>query len=109
MTSKVGFSYPLEIVDGGLKLATGIKLTEQAVLSVLETRPGERVMRGDYGLPNLIFSQLNPSYIDTKIELALKQSQVDASVIGDNSEAEDGRYRLRIDINSKSYTLTLEE
>ena len=45
-----GFAYPLQLNDKGqIELAQDISVVEQNIISVLETRPFERVMRADYG------------------------------------------------------------
>lgn len=45
-----GLSFPLSVTPrGGLGLVTGSEDIEQAILIILETMPGERVMRPDFG------------------------------------------------------------
>jgi phage baseplate assembly protein W len=37
-------------------------LTEQAIITVLRTRQGERVMMPDFGLPDLVFAVAGPAF-----------------------------------------------
>lgn len=101
MTSVRGLAYVLQVSDsgGGLKLAEDGSLVEQQIISVLETRPFERVMRADYGLPDNVFETMNPAVIDSKISEAISE-QVngieDLSVRGSWTGGENGTYVVNI-------------
>lgn len=57
-----GWSFPLRTDGGGrMKLVTGSEDIEQAIHIILETSPGERVMRPEFGCEakNMVFSAMN--------------------------------------------------
>ena len=85
--------------NGGLSLAEDENLVEQQIISVLETRPFERIMRADYGLPDNVFEVINPAAIDSKISEAIIE-QVggvsDISVKGSWTGGENGLYVVNI-------------
>jgi hypothetical protein len=90
-------AYPLRIVDGGLATATDADLVRDSILSVLETRPFERIMRPQYGTSNLAFeAHPNPSVVAERIRQALELQITDATfeVLGQVNE--DGSYLLTI-------------
>lgn len=99
MTSIRGFSYPLQVSNGSIQLAEDENLIEQQIISVLETRPFERIMRADYGLPDNVFETLNPAAIDSKISEAIIE-QVggieDLAVRGAWTAGDNGIYALNI-------------
>lgn len=99
MTSIRGLAYPLQVQNGGLQLAEDANVVEQQIISVLETRPFERIMRADYGLPDDVFETMNPAAIDSKISEAIL-SQVgnisDLSVRGSWTGGDNGLYAVNI-------------
>jgi hypothetical protein len=99
MTDIRGLTYPLTVSNGGLSLSTDADLIEQRIISVLETRPFERVMRADYGLPDNIFETIQPAAIDAQISNAIIE-QVggiqDLSVSGNWTNGEQGIYSVTI-------------
>lgn len=73
MATIQGFTYPLTIKNGGLSLSTDFDLIRQQIMSVLETRPFERIMRPNYGTPDFIFDAVNDvSIIVERITIALE-------------------------------------
>jgi phage baseplate assembly protein W len=57
-----GLAFPLQInQQGGIALARGAHDIEQAIRIILETQPGERVMRPEFGcrVHELLFAPLN--------------------------------------------------
>ena len=57
-----GWNFPLRTDGGGrMKLVTGSEDIEQAIHIILETSPGERVMRPEFGCEakNMVFSAMN--------------------------------------------------
>jgi Bacteriophage baseplate protein W len=58
-----GWSFPVEPVAGGLTFAHDEQKIEEAILVILGTARGERVMRPDFGsrLRDLVFAPLNTS------------------------------------------------
>ena len=99
MTDIRGLTYPLRVANGGLGLSTDAQLVEERIVSVLETRPFERIMRADYGLPDDTFETIQPAAIDAKISNAIVE-QVgniqDLSVRGSWTQGEDGVYSVTI-------------
>ena len=95
-----GLSYPLGVSNGQLTLSQDFQLVEQHIVSVLETRPFERVLRADYGLKDQIFDTLNPQEIDSYIILSI-QEQVpevtDLEISGDwERKADQGTYNVTL-------------
>jgi hypothetical protein len=92
MAIKRGIRYPLQIVNGSLAVSTDFDLLREAIFSVLETRPLERVLALSYGTPSYIFDTIrDPGVIceQIRISLATQIPGVDSfSVTG--SIAEDG-------------------
>ncbi len=91
MTLKQGLSYPLAYDgNGSLKLSKDEDLVAEAIYSVLETRPGERVMRPKYGTPSFVFEAVSSIGIHSgRIEAALTDQVSDPdsfSVYGDYLE-----------------------
>lgn len=99
MTNIRGLAYPLEVVNGSLRLSSDAQTVEQQIISVIETRPFERVMRADYGLPEKTFDTIEPAAIDAKISEAITE-QVggisDISVKGSWTNSENGVYSIEI-------------
>jgi hypothetical protein len=60
-----GWQTPLEFTDGRLKTASEEACVEQAIWAILETAPGERLMRPDFGctIHDLVFAAPNPQLI----------------------------------------------
>lgn len=94
-----GLSYPLEVVNGRLRLSEDSDLVAERIYSVLETRPYERVMRADYGLQDRTFETMDPLAINAKITAAITE-QVgginDLRVEGSWQKGDSGQYGVRI-------------
>lgn len=96
--SKKGISYPLQLVNGGLKTSTDFDLIREAIASILETRLGERIMRLEFGTPSYIFESVQkPEVICEQIRIALvtQISEVDSFQVGGEIN-EDGVMQVRI-------------
>jgi len=94
-----GLTYPLALSNGGLSLSSDFDLIGQHVLSVVETRWYERVMRANYGTDDYIFQVLKPALINSQFQLAIEQNvpEVEAvSVVGDWTGSDSGLYRIII-------------
>ena len=92
-------SYPLTLSNGGLAVSVDLDLISQHVLSVVETRWYERVMRADYGTDDLIFEVINPALINSQFQLAIENNvpEVDSvNVTGDWTSGDNGFYRVII-------------
>lgn len=50
-----GIAYPLKIKNGAIALAIDADMVKGHIFSVLQTEPGERVMRLRYGTPDYLF------------------------------------------------------
>jgi hypothetical protein len=94
-----GLTYPLTISNGGLATSIDFDLVSQHVLSVVETRWYERVMRASYGTDDFIFEVLKPALINSQFQLAIEQNvpEVESvTVNGDWSQGDNGLYRILI-------------
>ncbi len=93
-----GFAYPLQLDSNGrLELAEDVSVVEQNIISVLETRPFERVMRADYGFNPGIFDTMEPTAINARIWLAVTTfvpAVTDLTVDGGISRADNGVYNV---------------
>ena len=99
MTSIRGLSYPLQVKNGSLQLTVDDSIVEQQIISVLETRPFERVMRADYGLPDYVFETMRPAEINARISEAIVTQVAgvdDLSVTGNWDNGDSGLYSVRI-------------
>jgi hypothetical protein len=94
-----GLTYPLALSNGGLAVSVDIDLVRQHVLSVVETRWYERVMRANYGTDDFIFQVLKPSIINSQFQQAIEQEVTELSgvtVVGDWTGSDGGLYRVII-------------
>jgi hypothetical protein len=95
-----GLAYPLQLgADGRLVLAEDLSTVEQNIISVLETRPFERVMRADYGFDPRIFDVMEPTAINARIWLAVTTycpAVEDLTVEGGIALADSGVYNCRL-------------
>lgn len=95
-----GLTYPLQTNgDGGLKTSIDYDLVREHILSVLETRPYERVMNATYGLTDQVFEVISPDLINSQISKAILdevEEVTDLKVIGNYSNADDGIYEVKI-------------
>jgi hypothetical protein len=94
-----GITYPLKISNGGLAVSVDLDLVSQHVLSVVETRWYERVMRASYGTDDYIFQVINPQLINTQLQIAVQQNvpEVDTvEVRGNWRSGDDGLYDVAI-------------
>ena len=94
-----GIKYPLTVSNGGLAVSVDFDLVSQHVLSVVETRWYERVMRASYGTDDYIFQVINPQLINTQLQIAVQQNvlEVDSvEVRGDWRNGDDGLYDVVI-------------
>ncbi|MFZ9244634.1 MAG: GPW/gp25 family protein [Burkholderiaceae bacterium] len=99
LPSKRGLTFPLEIVNGGLAVSTDLDLVREHIVSVILTRPFERVMRLDYGMPDQVFSVIQPEIVDAKIAAAIEREVTeieDLRVQGEWYAGEDGLYNVNI-------------
>lgn len=94
-----GLKYPLQVKNGRLLISEDKDCVRDQILSVLDTRPFERVMAADYGTPDEVFNTLNPSLVNSRIKLAIEKEVKDLNyleVTGDWSNLEDGMYSIKI-------------
>ena len=94
-----GLAYPLEIVNGQLKLAEDLDVVEQNIIEILETRPTERVMRTTYGFDPKIFNILEPNAINARIHRAIMEevpAVQNLEVIGRMDTLDTGTYNVTL-------------
>jgi uncharacterized protein len=71
-----GWAFPGGFTSGGgVRLTTGVDETDAAILMILSTNPGERVMRPDFGCEvwQQVFAPINASTLG-RIEHAVRQA-----------------------------------
>jgi phage baseplate assembly protein W len=106
-----GWAFPVTTDDsGGVAMAEGAADVDQAVRLILETEPGERVMRPDFGcgLRDLVFAPLNVgtrTIVRQRVEQGLTRWEpridvVDVQVLTDDAHA--GRLLVHIDYRIRS-------
>lgn len=72
MAIRRGIRYPLTLSNGGLAVSVDADLVKEAIFSILETRPYERVMR-DYGTYDYVFDTIkDPGVICEQIRISLR-------------------------------------
>ena len=94
-----GLTYPLTVSNGGLAVSTDMDLVSQHVLSVIETRWYERVMRANYGTEDMIFEVINPPLINSQFQIAIEQNvpEVESvNVTGGWTRSDSGLYQVII-------------
>ena len=80
-------------------MSTDFDLVREHIVSVILTRPFERVMRLDYGMPDQVFRVIQPEIIDAKIAAAIEREVTeieDLRVQGEWYAGEDGLYNVNI-------------
>ena len=99
MASIRGLAYPLRIENGNLAVSADLVSVEDQIISVLETRPFERVMRANYGFDPGIFDTMEPNAINARIYNAVKSQVKDVTALevrGDFSKGDGGLYNVTI-------------
>lgn len=94
-----GLSYPLQVKNGSLKTSEDALSIRDQIMSVLETRPFERVMAADYGTPDQIFDTLNPQLVNSRVKYSIEKEVpglTSLTVLGDWSLSEEGMYILKV-------------
>jgi hypothetical protein len=94
-----GITYPLTMVNGTLATSVDYDLIQQHIISVLQTRWYERVMRASYGTDDYIFDVVNPPLINSQLQIAIQQNvpEVDSvDIRGDWLQSDDGLYKVII-------------
>lgn len=90
-----GLSYPLQISNGSLSLSSDLNLVEEHIISVLETRKFERVMRASYGMREYIFETSKPVAINAQIHSVVMEEVTELSyleVTGNFEAGDQGTY-----------------
>lgn len=94
-----GLKYPLQVKNGNLEVSEDVASVRDQIVSVLETRPFERVMAADYGTPDQVFDTLNPQLVNSRIRYSIEkevENLTSLTVLGDWSKSEEGLYILKI-------------
>lgn len=100
-----GVRFPYSFSGGALELSEGEQSIRESILLILRTRPGERVMRPDFGcgLSELLFAENNSttaSLMQTTVEEALLEFEprIDLQEVRVNPDAfEENRLNIEID------------
>jgi hypothetical protein len=72
MALRRGYSYPLQIESGGLKLSEDFDLIREAIEQVLVTIPTERIMQPNYGTPDYVFTATPLPVVIERIRTSLE-------------------------------------
>lgn len=94
-----GLTYPLTISNGSLSLSQDLTLVSEHIISVLETRWFERVMRASYGTDDIIFEVIRPEVINTMFQNAIVENVPEISactVSGNWISSDNGKYDILI-------------
>ncbi|RCJ20122.1 hypothetical protein A6S26_05220 [Nostoc sp. ATCC 43529] len=92
-----GLAYPLQVFNGSLKLSEDFNCIRDAIFAVLEVRPGELVMRQNFGCPDFIFDAVTqPQVVLSRIKVALEEQIPDVSFEVTGDIEEDGGFKVRI-------------
>lgn len=71
-----GVSYPIEIdTSGRLSLSFGQKAVEDALASIVQTAPGERVMQPDYGAQPFLFDPVAPARAQSLLQQVINEHE----------------------------------
>lgn len=104
-----GWAYPLQIdARGGFALAKGVEDINQSIRIILETMPGERVMRPDFGCraKELLFAPKNAStrsLLVYYVEQALGrwEPRIDVQEVEVFEDNDDGVWKVEIRFSVK--------
>jgi phage baseplate assembly protein W len=95
--AKRGLAYPLTLSNGGLWLSEDAELKRDAVISVLQTRPYERVMRPAYGTPDYVFeAPPSAAVVASQIQMALDNQVTGCTFAVEAEAADSGDFTLSI-------------
>lgn len=93
-----GLAYPLTAKNGSLALSEDYSVIRDAIFSVLETRPGERVLRVRFGSPDFIFDSVaHPQGILSRIQTALEEQIADVEFAVTGSIGDDGAFSVKVE------------
>lgn len=89
MTNIRGVKYPLKITNGTLNLVEDVALRKSHIFSVLQTEPGERVMRPGYGTPDFLFEGVQDVGVIAQLTRQSLQTQIPDLEFGVNGSIND--------------------
>jgi Baseplate wedge protein gp25 len=90
-------AYPLTVKNGSLVVSEDFDTIRDAIFSVLETRPGERIMRPKFGSPDFVFDAVqHPSAVLSRIQVALEEQIPDAEFTVSGNINDAGDFSVRI-------------
>ncbi|MBW4670429.1 MAG: GPW/gp25 family protein [Cyanomargarita calcarea GSE-NOS-MK-12-04C] len=93
-----GLAYPLQISNGSLKLSEDLDCIRDAIFTVLEVRPGELVMRQQFGCPDFVFDAVqHPQAVLSRIKVALEEQIPDVEFEVTGNVEESGVFNVRIE------------
>jgi hypothetical protein len=100
MANVRGLRYPLQVANGNLAVSTDYDLKAQEILSVVQTRYFERVMRASYGVSDKTLDVIDPGLVNSEFETSISQNVEGLSSLSVQgnwiSEGEDGIYKVYI-------------
>lgn len=86
-------AYPLTIERGRLALVSGDEIIPQAIASLLDTVPGERVMQPDYGAAVSLFEPPDPHVVQERLADQMRDHEPRGEIVNvDAQDQGDGRH-----------------
>lgn len=90
--------YPLAVKNGSLALSEDYNTIRDAIFSVLETRPGERVLQPRFGSPDFIFDAVgHPQAVLSRIQTALEEQIADVNFEVTGAIDDSGAFSVRVE------------
>lgn len=90
-------AYPLAVKNGSLALSEDFDTIRDAIFSVLECRPGERVMKPRFGSPDFVFDAVqHPQAVLSRIQTALEEQIPDVEFAVGGNVLDDGAFNVQI-------------
>lgn len=97
MTILRTLAYPLAVKNGSLALSEDFDTIRDAIFSVLETHPGERLFRVRFGSPDFVFNAVqHPQAILSRIQTALEEQIPDVEFAVSGDVKDDGAFNVQI-------------
>jgi phage baseplate assembly protein W len=97
MTTLRTLAYPFAVKNGSLALSEDFDTIRDAIFSVLECRPGERIMRPRFGSPDFVFDSVqHPQAVISRIQTALEEQIPDVEFVVSGEIKDDGAFNVQI-------------
>jgi phage baseplate assembly protein W len=105
-----GWAFPVSAgAQGDVAMVAAEEDVRQSILLILETQPGERVMRPEFGagLRDFVFDPITTTtlaLVRTRVEESLVawEPRIDVDAVGVSAEAPEGRLLISVDYRVRS-------